>query len=85
MRRMSNEVNVDAVPKDLPLLFVAGEDAPVGEYGEGVKASAEGYKAAGVRDVTVKLYPGDRHEILNEDDKDKVKEDILEWIKTHLS
>ncbi len=85
MRRMSKDVNVDAVPKDLPLFFVAGEDDPVGEYGEGVKASAEGYKAAGVRDVTVKLYPSCRHEILNDNDKEKVKEDILEWITARLS
>mgnify|MGYP002852767807 CR=1 FL=1 len=84
MRRMNKEVNVDAVPKDLPLLFVAGEEDPVGEYGEGVEASADGYRAAGVRDVTVKLYPSCRHEILNEDDKEIVKEDILEWIREHL-
>ncbi len=85
MRRMQKDVNVDAVPKDLPLFFVAGEEDPVGEYGAGVRAAAEGYKAAGVRDVEVKLYPSLRHEILNEDDKQKVKEDILEWITARLS
>ncbi|MBP8969948.1 MAG: alpha/beta fold hydrolase, partial [Lachnospiraceae bacterium] len=84
IRRMQKDVNIDAVPKDLPLFFVAGEDDPVGMYGEGVKAAAETYKAAGVRDITVKLYPGDRHEILNEDNKQTVKEDILEWITARL-
>ena len=85
MKRMQKDVNVDAVPKDLPLYFVSGEDDPVGNYGEGVKQAAETYKNAGVRDVTVKLYKGDRHEILNEDDKETVKEDILKWITDRLA
>ncbi len=85
MKRMQKDVNVDAVPKDLPLLFVSGEDDPVGAYGEGVKQAADSYKIAGVRDITVKLYKGDRHEILNEDDKETVKEDILKWITDRLS
>ncbi len=84
IKRMEKDVNIDAVPKDLPLLFVSGEEDPVGEYGEGVKAASETYKAAGLRDITVKLYPGDRHEILNEDNKQTVKEDILEWITERL-
>ena len=73
------------MPKNLPLFFVVGEEDPVGNYGEGVKTAAESYKNAGVRDITVKLYPGDRHEILNEDDREVVKEDILEWITARLS
>ena len=84
MKRMQNVSNVDAVPRELPLLFVSGEDDPVGAYGEGVKEAFETYKKSGVRDLTMKLYPGDRHEILNEDDKEKVKEDILEWITARL-
>lgn len=85
MKRMQKEDNVAAVPKDLPLLFVAGSDDPVGAYGEGVKTAADSYRNAGVKDITVKLYQGDRHEILNEDDKETVKEDILEWITARLS
>ncbi len=85
IKRMQKGTNLEAVPKDLPLLFVAGEEDPVGNYGEGVKTAVESYKNAGVRDITMKLYPGDRHEILNEDDRDVVKEDILEWITARLS
>lgn len=85
IKRMQKGTNLEAVPKNLPLLFVAGEEDPVGNYGEGVKTAVESYKNAGVRDITMKLYPGDRHEILNEDDRDVVKEDILEWITARLS
>ncbi len=85
MKRMQKSENVAAVPKNLPLLFVAGEDDPVGAYGEGVKTAADSYRKAGVSDITVKLYQGDRHEILNEDNKETVKEDILEWITARLS
>ena len=85
IKRMQKQGNIEAVPKNLPLFFVAGEEDPVGNYGEGVKTAAESYKNAGVRDITVKLYPGDRHEILNEDDREVVKEDILEWITARLS
>lgn len=85
IKRMQNGANIEAVPKDLPLLFVAGEEDPVGNYGDGVRTAVESYKNAGVRDITVKLYPGDRHEILNEADREVVKEDILEWIMTRLT
>ena len=71
-------------PKNLPLLFVAGEDDPVGNYGAGVKSACESYRRAGVRDITCRLYPGDRHEILNELDRDKVYKDIFKWIKAKM-
>ena len=41
------------------------------------------YKDAGIQDVQIKLYPGDRHEILNETDRDVVYADILTWLNGH--
>jgi len=84
MRRMGKAENIASVPRDLPLLFVSGTEDPVGDYGEGVKAAVSTYENAGVKDITVRFYEGDRHEILNEDDKETVKEDILEWITARL-
>lgn len=52
--------------KDLPVYVIAGEEDPVGAYGKGVKEVADGLRANGVKDVTLTLYPGCRHEILNE-------------------
>lgn len=67
------------VPKDLPLLVVAGEEDPVGSYGKGVKEVYNNLKAEGCADVTLKLYPAMRHEILNEKERATVYEDIAAW------
>lgn len=72
------------VPKDLPVLFVAGEEDPVGECGKGVRAAAQLFQKAGVKEVELKLYPGMRHEILNEKGKEEVYSDILSWIEKHV-
>ncbi|MBQ1476763.1 MAG: alpha/beta fold hydrolase [Erysipelotrichaceae bacterium] len=72
--------NLNRMPKDLPVLFVSGEEDPVGDYGKGVQKAAETFRDAGMKDVEVKLYPGDRHEILNELDKEKVYQDLENWI-----
>lgn len=68
------------VPSDLPLLFVAGAQDPVGDCGAGVRKAAEEYRHAGVKSVDVKLYEGMRHEILNEPDKARVYADVNEWL-----
>ena len=52
----------------------------VGENGKGVQRAYAYFRAAGIKDVSLKLYPDDRHEILNELDKDEVYDDILSWI-----
>ena len=71
-----------AVPEKLPILLVSGEEDPVGDYGKGVKSVAEGLRATGHVNVTTKLYPGCRHEVLNETNRQEVTEDLLEWIRT---
>lgn len=76
--------HINAIPKELPLFFVAGEDDPVGNYGAGVKEAYETYEKAGIEDITWKLYPTDRHEILNELDKEKIYEDIYAWMKVRM-
>ena len=64
----------------LPVLFIAGEDDPVGNYGAGVMKTAEKFKQVGMLDVSTKLYPLCRHEILNEINKEEVYQDIYNWI-----
>ena len=82
--RLLDKKNLAKVPADLPLYFVAGEEDPVGDYGKGVKKAADSLKAAGVKDITLKLYPGLRHEILNETEKETVKEGIYDWLAQRL-
>lgn len=76
--------SVYMIPKGLPVLFVSGADDPVGEFGKGVRKIYEKYRAAGIRDVTLRLYTGDRHEILNETDRDQVYKDLLGWFEKHI-
>lgn len=68
------------MPHELPVLFIAGEKDPVGNCGKGVRAAAERFKKSGMRNVDCILYPEDRHEILNELDKQTVYNDVLAWI-----
>ncbi|MDE6000909.1 MAG: alpha/beta hydrolase, partial [Clostridia bacterium] len=76
---------INAVPKKLPVYFVAGEDDPVGDYGKGVKKAYDKFVKAGVEDVSITLYEGGRHEILNDDCKDKVLSDVLGFINAHIN
>ena len=66
----------NTVKKDLPILVVAGADDPVGAYSKGINEIGEKLKATGHSRVTVKLFPGCRHEILNETNKQEVYEYI---------
>ncbi len=76
--------NIQAIPKDLPILITSGEDDPVGGMGKGVKKVYDAYVKAGIEDVSCKLYPGDRHEILNETDNAVVYADIKDWLDAHI-
>ena len=87
LEKAQSSQNIARIPKSLPMLLVSGEEDPVGDFGKGVKKVADIYRQNGIRDVTCILYPEDRHEILNELDRDKVEADILHWIdeKLHVS
>ena len=78
-----SEECVTKMRTSMPLLVISGEADPVGNLGEGPKAVADSFKKAGVKDVILKLYRGDRHEILNELDRDQVYADIHQWLEEH--
>lgn len=77
--------NLEKIPKELPLYIASGDMDPVGDYGTGVKKVYQLYEEAGIKDITLQLYPEDRHEILNESDKEKVMADIGEWLAKQLA
>lgn len=77
--------SLNAMNKDLPVLFTAGKEDPVGAYGQGVQQAAEAFRKVGMNKVSVKLYPLCRHEILNEINREDVYEDILTWIVSTIS
>ena len=55
---------------------------PVGDCGKGTTKAYESFRKAGVRDVTLNLYPELRHEILCEKEREIVFEDIYRWLKS---
>ena len=73
--------NLRQMDPRIPVLFVAGEKDPVGDCGNGVRRTYQEFRRAGVQDCTLKLYPGLRHEILNETDKKRVYHDIAFYIR----
>lgn len=81
---IQNPKNIDKVPKKLPILFIAGEEDPVGNYGKAVKFVYQTYVHAGIQDVSIKLYENDRHELLNETDKEIVYADLKNWLICHI-
>ncbi len=68
------------IEKDLPILFIAGKDDPVGDYGKSVESLCKLYMDAGLN-VSLKLFDGMRHEILNEEGKENVYDAILTFIE----
>lgn len=84
LKTVSAEDWYEQVPKTLPILLTAGEEDPVGAYGKGVREVYTKLKNQGCYDITLKLYPGMRHEIHNEVNREQVYEDIGEWALSKL-
>jgi alpha-beta hydrolase superfamily lysophospholipase len=68
------------IRKDLPVHILAGDKDPVNVNLDALKIVAQRYRAAGLRDVTEKYYPGGRHEMFNEINRDEVMRDLLSWM-----
>jgi alpha-beta hydrolase superfamily lysophospholipase len=69
-----------AIPKQLPIYILSGDQDPVGEFGQGVVALANLYKKYSIEHVEYKLYKESRHEILNETDREQVEQDVISWL-----
>ena len=78
--RLYKKENLENMSKDLPILFASGTDDPVGDYFKGVQRAIDSFKEVGMKDITVKKYETDRHELLNETDREQILEDIYNWL-----
>lgn len=72
------------IRKDLPVYLYSGAEDPVGGMSKGVRKVYALYKAAGLTDVTMTLYPGGRHEMHNEPNKAQVMQAAADWIESRL-
>ncbi len=82
--RLYDMNNLGNMPKDLPISFIYGTEDPVGNYGVSVKDVYASFIKLGMEDVTIKAYEGNRHELLNEIDRETVMMDIYKWIISKL-
>lgn len=82
---IQDEKNIRKLPMEVPTILLAGTDDPVGHYGEDIRSIFETYRAAGMKNIDMTLYPGDRHELLNELDYEQVQADILAFIERCLA
>ncbi len=82
--KVSKKTWAQNLKKDLPLLMISGDDDPVGAYGVGVKKIYDRMLAAKMTDVTLKLYAGARHEVLNELNRAEVFADIAAWLEQKI-
>ncbi|MGL5439090.1 MAG: lysophospholipase [Filifactoraceae bacterium] len=74
--------NLKRIDISMPFLLFSGNDDPVGNYGKGVLDLVKMYKELGISNITVNLYKGKRHEMLNETNRQEVLENILAWLKS---
>lgn len=81
---ITNKKNLTAMNKDTPVYFMSGDKDPVGECGKGVQKAYNNFLEAGMKDVSIKLYPEGRHEMLNEINKAEVYGDILTWLNSKI-
>lgn len=72
------------IPAELPLFIVGGGEDPVSEKGKGLRQLEGAYKDAGLKNVTLSLHEGARHEILNETNRDEVIDELITWTTQNL-
>ena len=81
---ITRQSNINKMDKELPVFFIAGDQDPVGDMGKGVQKAYGCFQKAGLRDVSIKLYHGLRHEILNEKNHGEVYEDVWHFLEQPL-
>ena len=80
IKYIQKQSNWEKTPKQLPILMIAGEEDPVGSYGKDVKKVYKKYQQMGCSHIELRLYKDDRHELVNELDREVVYADISQWI-----
>jgi len=71
------------IDRSLPVYVFSGSADPVGEMGKSPTALVDAYRKLGINDCEFVLYPGARHETLNETNREEVMDNLLSWINKH--
>lgn len=84
MNQLDKTADLKKLPPELPILLMSGKDDPVGDMGSAISRIQKRYRRAGLKKVYARLYEGDRHEILNELDRDKIYADIYCFLEKNV-
>ena len=84
MARLHKRKFMQKIRKDLDIFIISGEEDPVSNYGKGVLKLEKEYKKLKLQNVSSKIYPHMRHEILNEDNREEVYKDIVAFFKKDI-
>jgi alpha-beta hydrolase superfamily lysophospholipase len=80
-RAAADPDSVARIRHELPIYVVVGDEDPVGNDLAGVHALVDRYRGAGLTEVELRIYPGARHEVFNETNRDEVEGDLLRWLE----
>jgi alpha-beta hydrolase superfamily lysophospholipase len=83
-RAVADPARLAAIRHDLPVYIAVGDQDPVNGQLALVNVLVDRYRTAGVTDVTLKTYPGARHEVFNETNRDEVVADLHTWLDKAL-
>jgi alpha-beta hydrolase superfamily lysophospholipase len=81
LSKLNEHEKLQKIDKNLPILLVSGSDDPVGGMGKGITKLSNLYLNNGLKSVNLLLYPNARHELLNEFCRNKVMDDVVNWLK----
>ena len=81
IKKIHQRSNLEKMPKDLPVLLFSGGKDPVGKEGAGVREVQTLFEEQGIKDLQTRIYPEGRHEMLHENNKEAVYQDILNWLE----
>lgn len=83
--RLADPAQLAGIRRGLAVLIASGDADPLAGGGALLQLLGQRYRDAGLTDVTVTLYPGARHEILNETNRDAVTADIVAWLRARAA
>ena len=84
LQLIGNPKALSKMDKHTPVYFFSGDHDPVGGMGKGVQKVVQLFRQAGCTDVTLHLYPGGRHEMFHEANKQEVLTHLLRWLEAHV-
>ncbi len=81
LKYINKKKNIAKGQKHIPIFFASGEKDPLSDYGAKIHKICRLYQNLGYEKIQSKLYKNNRHEILNETNKEQVYDDFLEFFE----